>query len=149
MLFRSPGGYPKDINLYQAQKALDNAKHAVRKGGSILWIASAAEGLGEDSFEEWMLGHEKLSDMIPHIREHFVLGGHKAAAIALVAEIADIYLYSDLPEDFVRRLHFQPVSDLQGTFDALLRKYGENAGVIAMPFGGATLPFLAGHPDAA
>ena len=145
----SPGGYPKDINLYQAQKALDNAKHAVRKGGSILWIASAAEGLGEDSFEEWMLGHEKLSDMIPHIREHFVLGGHKAAAIALVAEIADIYLYSDLPEDFVRRLHFQPVSDLQGTFDALLRKYGENAGVIAMPFGGATLPFLAGHPDAA
>lgn len=144
----SPGGYPKDINLYQAQKALDNAKHAVRKGGSILWIASAAEGLGEDSFEEWMLGHEKLSDMIPHIREHFVLGGHKAAAIALVAEIADIYLYSDLPEDFVRRLHFQPVSDLQGTFDALLRKYGENAGVIAMPFGGATLPFLAGRWDA-
>ena len=144
----SPGGYPKDINLYQAQKALDNAKHAVRKGGSILWIASAAEGLGEDSFEEWMLGHEKLSDMIPHIREHFVLGGHKAAAIALVAEIADIYLYSDLPEDFVRRLHFQPVSDLQGTFDALLRKYGENASVIAMPFGGATLPFLAGRWDA-
>ena len=32
----SPGGYPKDINLYQAQKALDNAKHAIKPGGSIL-----------------------------------------------------------------------------------------------------------------
>lgn len=137
----SPGGYPKDINLYQAQKALDNAKHAIKPGGSILWIASAAEGLGEDSFEEWMLGHEKLSDMIPHIRREFVLGGHKAAAIALVAEIAEIYLYSDLPEDFVRRLHFNPVTDLQATFDSLLAKYGPNATVIAMPFGGATLPF--------
>ena len=27
----SAGGHPKDINLYQAQKALDNAKHAVKK----------------------------------------------------------------------------------------------------------------------
>lgn len=27
----SPGGAPKDMNLYQAQKALDNAKHAVKK----------------------------------------------------------------------------------------------------------------------
>lgn len=141
----SPGGFPKDINLYQAQKALDNAKHAIKKGGSILWIASAAEGLGEDSFEEWMLGHEKLSDMIPHIRREFVLGGHKAAAIALVAEIADIYLYSDLPEEFVRRLHFNPVSDLQATFDSLLAKYGADASVIAMPFGGATLPYASGN----
>ena len=29
----STGGYPKDINLYQAQKSIDNAKHAVREGG--------------------------------------------------------------------------------------------------------------------
>ncbi len=137
----SPGGFPKDINLYQAQKALDNAKHAVKKGGAILWIASAAEGLGEDSFEEWMLGHEKLSDMIPHIRREFVLGGHKAAAIALVAEIADIYFYSDLNADFVRKIHFNPVSDLQATLEELLAKYGPEATVIAMPFGGATLPF--------
>ena len=144
IVIASPGGFPKDINLYQAQKALDNAKHAVRNGGAILWIASAAEGLGEDSFEEWMLSHEKLSDMIPHIRREFVLGGHKAAAIALVAEIADIYLYSELPEEFVRRLHFNPVSHPQRTLDELLAKYGPDASVIAMPFAGATLPFCPG-----
>lgn len=139
----SPGGFPKDINLYQAQKALDNAKHAVKTGGKILWVASAKEGLGEDTFEEWMLGHEKLEDMIAHIRREFVLGGHKAAAIALVDQIADIYLYSDLPADFVRSLHFHPVADLQATFDELLNAAGENATVIAMPFGGATLPGVA------
>ena len=26
----STGGYPKDINLYQAQKSIDNVKHIVR-----------------------------------------------------------------------------------------------------------------------
>ncbi len=50
----SAGGYPKDINLYQAQKALDNAKHAVRDGGVVILAASCAEGLGEEVFERWM-----------------------------------------------------------------------------------------------
>ena len=35
----SPGGFPKDLNIYQAQKALDNAKHAVRDGGVIVWLS--------------------------------------------------------------------------------------------------------------
>ncbi|MFB0920516.1 MAG: nickel-dependent lactate racemase, partial [Oscillospiraceae bacterium] len=50
----SQGGAPKDINLYQTQKALDNAKHAVKKGGIIILIGSCKEGLGEHTFEEWM-----------------------------------------------------------------------------------------------
>ena len=51
----SQGGAPKDLNLYQTQKALDNARHAVRKGGIIILIGSCREGLGEKVFEEWML----------------------------------------------------------------------------------------------
>ena len=50
----SQGGAPKDLNLYQTQKALDNAKHAVRDGGIIILIGSCREGLGERTFEEWM-----------------------------------------------------------------------------------------------
>lgn len=138
----SPGGYPKDLNLYQAQKALDNAGQAVRDGGAILWLASAKEGLGEKHFEEWMLGHENPLDMIPHIEKEFVLGGHKAAAIAMVMKRADIHLYSDLGEDFVNGIHLHPVTDPQQALDALLAKYGSDAKVLAMPFGGATLPHV-------
>ncbi len=43
----SQGGTPKDLNLYQTQKALDNAKHAVRKGGVIILIGSCQEGMGK------------------------------------------------------------------------------------------------------
>ena len=42
----SQGGAPKDANLYQVQKALDNAKHAVRPGGTIILIGACPEGLG-------------------------------------------------------------------------------------------------------
>ena len=41
-----PGGAPKDANLYQTQKALDNAKHAVKDGGTIILIGACPEGLG-------------------------------------------------------------------------------------------------------
>ena len=36
----SQGGAPKDLNLYQTQKALDNAKHAVKDGGIIVLVGS-------------------------------------------------------------------------------------------------------------
>ena len=138
----SAGGYPKDINLYQAQKALDNAKHAIRKGGTILWVASACEGLGEGVFEKWMTSHEKASDMIEHIGREFQLGGHKAAAIAMVLQEADIMLRSNLDPDFVRNIHLTPCGELQATLDGLLKKYGPEAKVIVMPYGGSTLPCL-------
>ena len=47
----SAGGYPKDINLYQAQrKALDNAKHAVKDGGCLLLGCLFERGTGRRSF---------------------------------------------------------------------------------------------------
>ena len=136
----SAGGYPKDMNLYQAQKALDNAGKAVMDGGAIVWIASAVEGLGEKHFEEWMLSHDDPLDMIPHIEREFVLGGHKAAAIAMVMKRAKIYLYTDLDKEFTEKLHFNYVADLQQTIDDLLAQYGEKASVLLMPYGGSTLP---------
>lgn len=139
----SPGGYPKDINLYQAQKALDNAKNAVRNGGTILWIASAKEGLGEKTFEEWMLCHNNPSEMIDHIQREFVLGGHKAAAIAMVMQKATVILYSELNPDLVRKIKLESTQNPQETLNLLINQYGQNASIIAMPYGGATLPILA------
>ena len=138
----SAGGYPKDLNLYQAQKALDNAKHAVKDGGLILWVASAYEGLGEGVFEKWMTGHKTAHEMIDHIQTEFQLGGHKAAAIAMVLEKADIVLYSDLAPDFVSSIHLTHCADVQKTLDAALERFGCQATVIVMPYGGSTLPYL-------
>lgn len=139
----TPGGFPKDINLYQAQKALDNAGHAVRDGGMIIWVASCKEGFGEEHFEEWMTGHEKSSDMIDHIRREFVLGGHKAAAIAMILERARILLISDLPDDLVRSIFLEPCHSIDEALAEAYKTLGEDAKAIVMPYGGSTLPVLA------
>ena len=136
----SAGGFPKDINMYQAQKALDNAKHAVKDGGIIIWVAECSEGLGEKHFEDWMTGHRKASDMIPHIKCEFILGGHKAAAIAMVLEKARIFLVSGLEPDFVKSVFLEPYSSIDDALKAALSILGKDAKVLAMPYGGSTLP---------
>ncbi len=136
----SQGGAPKDLNVYQTQKALDNAGLAVRPGGVIVLIGSCHEGLGEKTFEQWMLNASGPDELIDRIQKDFQLGGHKAAAIAMVRKKADIYLVSDLEAGFVRRLFMEPFSTVQQAYDAALEKMGPNATVLAMPYGGSTLP---------
>lgn len=138
----SQGGAPKDLNLYQTQKALDNAKHAVRPGGVIVLMGSCAEGLGEKTFEEWMTSAPTARSLIDRIRREFRLGGHKAAAIAMVLEEADVYLVSDLEDALVERLFMKPFHSVQEAYDAAVRKLGPGASVLAMPYGGSTLPAL-------
>lgn len=136
----SQGGAPKDLNLYQTQKALDNAKHAVKPGGTIILIGSCREGLGEKVFEEWMLGAPTAQSMIERIGRDFQLGGHKAAAIAMVLQNAEIYLVSELADDFVEKIFLKPAHSAQEALDKAFERLGPDATVLAMPYGGSTLP---------
>jgi len=138
----SAGGYPKDINLYQAQKALDNAKHACRDGGIIILCACCKEGLGEEVFERWMTGFPCPADMVKEIACRFELGGHKAAAISMVLGTKKIFLVSDMEADFVKRMFLEPYGDLQQAFDDAKNELGPDATCYVMPYAGSTLPEL-------
>ncbi|MBQ6137306.1 MAG: nickel-dependent lactate racemase, partial [Kiritimatiellae bacterium] len=138
----SQGGAPKDANLYQTQKALDNSKHAVKKGGTIILIGACNEGLGSATFERWLTQSPTAHSMVEKIGKQFELGGHKAAAIGMVLENASIDLVSEMDDDFVRSIFLNPQPSAQAAFDQAMAKYGPDATVIAMPFGGATLPVV-------
>ncbi len=103
----SQGGAPKDANLYQLQKALDTQARRERRR------CDRAGGLRQGGL--WRIHLRavvppgaKPRAIIERLREDFVLGGHKAAAIALVEERADIYLVSDWPDEAVRGLFMTP-----------------------------------------
>ena len=136
----SQGGAPKDLNLYQTQKALDNARHAVRQGGIIILIGSCREGLGARVFEQWMTTSPSPEAMIERIGRDFQLGGHKAAAIAITLQKAKIFLVSELEDEFVRSIFLTPQPSAQAALEQAFRELGGDASVLAMPFGGSTLP---------
>lgn len=140
IVIASQGGAPKDLNLYQTQKALDNAKHAVKPGGIIILVGSCKEGLGEEVFEEWMTGSESPEAMTRRIQRDFQLGGHKAAAIGMVLANSDIYLVSEMEPEFVKSIFLKPYGTVQSAVDAAFEKLGADATVLVMPYGGSTLP---------
>ncbi|HHF98943.1 MAG TPA: nickel-dependent lactate racemase [Candidatus Aerophobetes bacterium] len=137
----SCGGYPKDINVYQAQKALDNAKYAVKEGGTIILVGECREGFGDKIFEEWMLEATSFRDPVEKLKKEFVLGGHKAAAIGMLLEKAKVIFVSSLPPSRVRKLFFTPANTLDEAISIALEEYGKDASFYIIPSGGITLPY--------
>ncbi|MGI6684192.1 MAG: nickel-dependent lactate racemase [Bacillota bacterium] len=137
-----PHGFPKDINVYQAQKALDNARWAVKPGGIIILVAECREGLGEDTFSQWIEEAESTVDIINRIEKDFQLGGHKAAAIADMASQFRIFLVSCLPDKTVHKLFMKPFREVNQAFNEAIKIMGNEAKVWIMPTGGTTLPQL-------
>ena len=143
IVLASQGGAPKDLNLYQTQKALDNAARAVREGGVIILIGSCREGLGGEVFRDWMTGADSPEEILSrYAREGFRLGAHKAAAIAAVLRKAQVFLVSELEEELVRSVHLVPQPSAQAALDAAFSCLGPRARVLAMPSAGSTLPCL-------
>ncbi len=132
----SPGGWPKDIDIYQSHKALEHARNAVKEGGSLILAAECREGYGNRVFEEWL--NFNRDDVIERFKSGFVMGGHKAALIAALAKRVDLYLVSSLTDDMVRKAYFTPAT-LKDALDMALRKHGDDAKIIAMPYGGSML----------
>lgn len=142
IVIASAGGFPKDINLYQAQKALDNAREAVKPGGIIILFASCNEGLGEKVFENWLMEAKCHTDLIERIKLDFELGGHKAAAIASVVEKCDIYIVSELDTGTALKTFMKPYKDINAAINDAVQNSKPDPEFIIMPQAGSTLPVL-------
>ncbi|AEH51444.1 nickel-dependent lactate racemase family protein [Pseudothermotoga thermarum] len=136
----SCGGYPKDINLYQAQKGLDNAFQAVKPGGIIILVAECREGFGEKTFEEWMRKAKTIDEPLQWIKENFVLGGHKAVGFCRVLKKAEIFLCSKMDPKVVSDIFMQPFDSVDEALKAALKKKGVDADILIMPYANSTLP---------
>ncbi len=136
----SAGGYPKDINLYQAQKALDNASHAVKPGGIIILVAKCDEGYGNDTFAQWIKEADTPRHLEERLKHTFVLGGHKAAAIARVVKRAEVFMVTAMAKPDVEATFFTKKPTVQKALEDALSIAGDGAKVLVIPQGGSILP---------
>jgi nickel-dependent lactate racemase len=138
----SAGGYPKDINLYQAQKALENAAEATEEGGTIIMVAECNEGFGDETFEEWIKEAARPSDVLTRFRAGFKLGGHKAFAIAQVVTKKEVVLISDLLREKVETLFFTYQPDLSHALQYVQNKHRKDCDTFIMPKGDLIFPII-------
>lgn len=141
----SCGGHPKDINMYQAQKALAHIEPMLKPGGMAILLARCPDGLGEGLFMQWMHEASSPHDVLERFqREGFILGAHKAFLLARSLDKFKTFLVSDLDEETTRDLFFVPSPTAQAAVDEAVEQC-RNAGilnpsVIVVPQGIGILP---------
>jgi nickel-dependent lactate racemase len=133
----SCGGYPYDINLIQAHKAVDMAAHACIDGGAIVLLAECRDGPGHPTFLKWF--EERNSRALEaRLRNDYEVNGQTAWSLLTKAERYRIHLISELPDAEVRRMRMTPARSLTHVLDSIDDK---TEGYI-MQRGAALLPLL-------
>ena len=132
----SSGGFPHDINLIQAHKALDMAALACNDGGTIILVAECIDGLGRPDFLKWFEERDARA-LAARLVNGYEVNGQTAWALLTKAERFRVCLVSELPPDDVRRMRMVPVR----TIDEALEQAGSGDGFI-MPRGAAVLPLI-------
>jgi nickel-dependent lactate racemase len=149
MVIASPGGHPKDINLYQAQKALAHANLIAKPGAPIVLLAACPDGTGSEKYENWVRERSSHEDVLRRFSEEgFRVGPHKAFQISRDAVGRRVFLVSEMEAERVRRLLLEPAASAQAAVDSLLPELSANLTVAVMPVANATVPRVAGEGDA-
>lgn len=137
----SAGGYPADIDLYQAYKAVDNALEVAKRNGVIILVAECVEGHGNAVFYDWMTRLGDLKKVEHEIKRNFVMGGHKAYYLLRALQRHQIILVSSMPDYYATNIF--KLKTARAVNDALseaFRMAGSAAKVWVMPHGAFTLP---------
>jgi nickel-dependent lactate racemase len=141
----SPGGYPKDINLYQAQKALANATPLVRQGGEIILFAECPEGHGDEVFYQTMKKYQSPQEVVEGFRHQaFRMGHHKAFLWTRSLTKAQVYLHSTLEQIVVSELMVLPVKSVEELLGKINAKYVHPPQIAILPKGNSTYIKLQG-----
>lgn len=149
LMIVSAGGHPKDINLYQGQKALGHASLVTREGGTVILAIACPEGPGSKAYEDWILAPGMTSHaavLERYGREGYRIGPHKAWQLSRDGSRMRILFLSDMAPDLVRRLLLEPVASLDEALALALPGLPEHARIGIMPIANATIPVLCHVP---
>jgi lactate racemase len=145
LMIASPGGHPKDVNLYQSQKALAHAALVTRPGGTIILAAACPEGTGSRIYEEWMSDPAMLTHgavLERFAREGYRIGPHKAFQISRDASRFCVLLRSEMEPAAVRRFLLNPVLDFDATVWRAAQSLPPGATIGVLPYANATIPAI-------
>ena len=110
LVLASCGGYPKDMQLYQAIKALGNASYAVRAGGVIILAAECADGVGSEPFLDFFAQGE-VEEIQAALYRHFTMPGFVALRTAAIARRSPVILISGLSDHISRQVKMRPAAN--------------------------------------
>lgn len=143
LVITSPGGAPRDCNLYQAQKALATAEVFARKDAdtTLILVAYAEDGIGPQMFQDWLREGETPEAIIERFRtEGFDVGTNKAFEYARAMTKGKLIIVSEnVDPETIREMKMEWAPDLQTAVN-LVCKEKKPEQVIVLPKAVSIIP---------
>lgn len=122
----SAGGYPKDINLYQAIKAIDNAHMATKPGGVAIMFMECRDILEPPEYSEWLNIKDPL-DFELALRKKFTVPGYSAFRLTCIArEITLIAVTRSENVEFMKNAGIVAVTSFEEAMAIAAKKLGRS-----------------------
>ncbi len=146
IVITTPGGFPKDIDLYQSQKSMASSELVVKEGGTVILLAECKDGVGAHGFYEWMSAATCPQDVIDRfIREGYSIGASKAWLFSRCLKRSDLILVSKSIDDTtLEEMFTQRANTAEEAIRMALDKHGENAEIILLKNGSDMIPRFEG-----
>jgi nickel-dependent lactate racemase len=136
--------FPMDIDLYQSQKAIDNAALALKDGGTLILVSSCRDGIGDKAYATLLAQATSPEDALVRIQAGYKLGYHKAAKMAAVSARATVRAVTELSPAQLASMFISPVSSPQIALDEALvqaKAHGVKIPrILILPDGCVTVP---------
>lgn len=148
IVITSSAGYPLDTTFYQAIKGLVGVMPILKQGSTVILVASLSEGLGLPRFREIYTEFQTWNEFkrLIYSSDYFREDQWMVQEQMKVAEIADIWVYSDgVPAEELELAKVKPLTSLQEGLEQALKKHGPKAKIVVVPEGPYVMPVVKGH----
>ncbi len=147
IVITTPGGFPKDIDLYQSQKSMASSELVVKEGGTVILLAECMDGVGAHGFYEWMSAATCPQEVIDRfIHEGYSIGASKAWLFSRCLKRSDLILVSkNIDDKTLKEMFSQRADTVDQAIQMALAKHGQNAEIILLKNGSDMIPRFEGR----
>jgi len=128
---------PMDLDLYQAHKAIENVRLALKDQGVVILVSPCRDGIGPRGYYDLL---SSGGDVFAKIRKRYRLGYHKAAKLVQISKSAKLLSVTDLPQRILGHMPIGACEDVQTAVDEATKLKGKNSRVLVVLDGCLTVP---------
>jgi nickel-dependent lactate racemase len=145
IVIATAGGYPRDINLYQTTKTMDNAVHAVRPGGVSVILSECPDIREPLEYFRWF-DWPTLAEHDRALRANYTIAGWCALITReYCRQSPTIMLTRPDNAELTRRAGLIPAATIEEALKLAYDLCGrQSPSITVMPNGANTLPYMAG-----
>lgn len=139
----SPGGYPRDIDLHQSQKAIACAEMATKPGGTIILVAECRDGIGK--FGRWLKEADSPEDVIRRFEEEGYTRDASSKEFMLARALCShkiIVVGANIDPIDLKSMFFEVEKDLQKAVAKAIREKGKDALILVLPYASELIPLV-------